>query len=83
MMMNNISTSGGYALPRTSLITIFKSIIRPHLDYENIIYDWAYNILFHQNIESIQCNAALAITGIVRGTFREKLYQEFGFKSLQ
>ena len=26
-------------LPRTSLITIFKSFIRPLLDYEDIIYD--------------------------------------------
>ena len=26
-------------LPRTSLITIFKSFIRPHLDYGHIIYD--------------------------------------------
>ena len=30
-------------LPRTSLITIFKSFIRPHLDYGDIIYDGAYN----------------------------------------
>ena len=28
-------------LPRTSLITIFKSYIRPHLDYGDIIYDRA------------------------------------------
>ena len=41
-------------LPRTSLITIFKSYIRPHLDYGDIIYDRAYNTSFHQNIESIQ-----------------------------
>ena len=53
-------------LPRTSLITIFKSFIRPHLDYRDIIYDQAYNTSFHQNIESIQYNAALAITGAVR-----------------
>ena len=26
-------------LPRASLITIFKSFIRPHLDYGDIIYD--------------------------------------------
>ena len=26
-------------LPRTSLITIKKSFIRPHLDYKDIIYD--------------------------------------------
>ena len=46
------------------------------------IYDRAYNTSFHQNIESIQYNAALAITGAVRGTSREKLYQELGFESL-
>ena len=60
-------------LPRTSLITIFKSFIRPHLDYGDIIYDRAYNTSFHQNIESIQYNAALAITGAVRRTSREEL----------
>ena len=70
-------------LPRTSLITIFKSFIRPHLDYGDIIYDRAYNTSFHQNIESIQYNAALTITGAVKGTSREKLYQELGFESLQ
>ena len=60
-------------LPRTSLITIFKSFIRPHLDYGDIIYDRAYNTSFHQNIESIQYNATLAITGAVRRTSREEL----------
>ena len=48
-----------------------------------MIYDRAYNISFHQIIESIQGNATLAITGAVRGTSREKLYQELGFESLQ
>ena len=38
---------------------------------------------FHQKLESIQYNAALAITGAIRGTFREKLYQELGLESLQ
>ena len=69
--------------PRTSLITSLKSFIGPHLDYGDIIYDRAYNTSFHQNIESIQYNAALAITGAVRETSREKLYQELGFQSLQ
>ena len=70
-------------LTRTSLITIFKSFIRPHLDYGDMIYDRAYNALFHQNIESIHYNAALEITGAVRETSREKLYQELGFESIQ
>ena len=54
--------------PRTSLITIFKSFIRPYIDYGDIIYDRAYKTSFHQNIESIQYNSALAIMGAVRGT---------------
>ena len=40
-------------LPRTSVITIFKSFIQPYLDYGDIIYDRAYNTPFYQNIESI------------------------------
>ena len=70
-------------LPRTSLITIFESFIRPHLDFRDIIYDRAYNTSFHQNIESIQFNTALPITGALRRTSREKLYLELGFESLQ
>ena len=34
-------------------------------------------------MESIQCNAALAITGAIRGTSREKLNQELGLESLR
>ena len=38
-------------LPRPPLITIYKSFIRSHLDYGDIIYDQAYNVSFHQKIE--------------------------------
>ena len=34
-------------------------------------------------IESVQYNAALAITGAIRGSSREKLYKELGLESLQ
>ena len=63
-------------LPRLSLLTIYKSFIRPHLDYGHIIYDQAYTASFHQKIESFQNNSALAITGAVRGTSKEKLSQK-------
>ena len=53
-------------LPRASLITIYKSFIRPHLDYGDILYDQAFNNSFHERLESIQYNAALAITGAIR-----------------
>ena len=61
-------------LPRTSLITIFKSFLRPQLHYGDIIYNRAYNTSIHQNIELIQYNVALVIMGAVRGTSSEKLY---------
>ena len=40
-------------------------------------------ILFIKKLESIQYDAALAITGAIRGTSSEKLYQGLGLKSLQ
>ena len=70
-------------LPRATLITIYKAFIRPHLDYGDILYDQAYNMSFHQKLESIQYNACLAITGAIRGTSKEKLYQEIGLEPLQ
>ena len=68
---------------RAALITIYKAFIRPHLDYGDILYDEAYNMSFHQKMESIQYNACLAITGAIRGTSKEKIYQELGLESLQ
>ena len=70
-------------MPRGPLLTIYKSFIRPHLDYGDVIYDQHYNNSFHQKLESIQYNAALAITGAIRGSSREKLYQELGLESLK
>ena len=40
-------------------------------------------MFFHQKLESIQYHACLAITGAIRGTSKEKLYQELGLESLQ
>ena len=70
-------------LPREPLLTIYKSFVRPHLDYGDVIYDQHYNNSFHQKLESIQYNAALAITGPIRGSSREKIYQELGLESLK
>ena len=55
-------------LPRKSLVTIYKSFIRPHIDYGDVIYDKPYNKPFCSKIESIQYNAALALTETIKGT---------------
>ena len=69
-------------MPRHTLINIYKEFVRPHLDYGDIIYDNPGNECFCNNIESVQYNTALAITRAIRGTSREKLYQELDFEYL-
>ena len=69
-------------LSRHSLITIYQIFIRPYLDYGDAIYDRDFNESFHQRLESIQYNAAIAITGTIRGT-SSKLFQELGFETLK
>ena len=71
-----------FYVPRGSLLTIYKSFIRSLLDYADVIYDQPHNASFSQKIESIQYNAALAITGAIRGSSKEKLYQELGLEYL-
>ena len=70
-------------LPRRSLVTIYKSFIRPHLEYGDIIFDQAFDNSFYDKSESIQYNASLAMTGAIRSTSKEKLYEELGFESPQ
>ena len=43
-------------LPRAALITIYKAIIRSHLDYSDILYDQAYNMSFHQKRKALPRN---------------------------
>ena len=63
------------SLSRSSLLTIYKSFVRPHLDYDHVIYDQPNNTPLSDKIESVQYNAVLEITSAIRGTSNEKLYQ--------
>ena len=70
-------------LPCNALWTIYRSFVRPDLDYGDVIYDLAENKSVSSKIERIQCNASLVITGAIRGTSQEKLYQELGLGSFR
>ena len=72
-----------HSLPRKSLMTIYKAFLRPLIDYGDIIYDQPQNESFCEKLESVQYKAALAITGAIQGTSREKIYQELGLESLK
>ena len=70
-------------LTKASLLQIYKSFVRPNLDYGDIIYEKFFIGYFQKKLESIQYNAGSAITGAIRGTSREKIYSELGLESLQ
>ena len=72
-----------HSLPRKSLMTIYKAFLRPLIDYEDIIYNQLQNESFCNKIESVQYKAALAITGAIQDTSRDKLNQELSLESLK
>ena len=53
------------------------------MDYGDIIYDQPNNESFCNKLETVQYNAALAITGSIQGTSKVKLYKELGLESLK
>ena len=57
-------------LPRFSLLTIYKSFVRPHIDYGDVIYDQPNNQRFVHQIEAVQYNVAFDFTGVIRGSSR-------------
>ena len=69
-------------ISRKNLLTIYKSFVRPHLDYADIIYDNPFNDSFKEKIERVQYNASLVTTGTIKGTSQEHLYKELGLESL-
>ena len=72
-----------FHLPRKSLLTIYKSLVRPHLDYGDVIYDNPENEILINKLEKVQYQACLATTGAFQGTSRESLYRELGLEYLQ
>ena len=66
-----------------ALLTIYKSFVRPHLNYGDILYHEPSNESMNSKLESVQCSAALVITGAIKGTSRSKLYKELAPESLK
>ena len=64
-----------------TLLAIYKHFVRPNLDYTDIIFDKPFNDFFKTKIEMIQYRAALVITGAIKGTSRDCIYQEIGLES--
>ena len=72
-----------YALPRKSLLTIYKAFLRPHVNYGDVFFDQPSNKSVCGKLESVQYKAALAITDAIQGTSREVIFMELGLESLK
>ena len=69
---------------------MYKALVRPHLDYCDVIYHipskqsqlgGVLNVLMEE-VEKVQYQAGLVITGAWQGSSRSKLYEELGWESL-
>ncbi len=79
-------------VPVKTLDQIYKMYVRPHLDFCDVIYhspkisnlfDSSYRLPnCMDQIERIQYQAALAVTGTWKGTSTNKIYEELGWESL-
>ena len=65
----------------SELIAKYENRVRPILDYADIIYGKPLTQSFKDKLEMIQCNAALAITGTIKGTSRDHIFRELGLES--
>jgi hypothetical protein len=70
-----------HKLPRPALETIYLTMIRPVLEYGNIIYDNCPNYI-NNKLEAVQRRAALICTGAYRHTENKRLLNELGWESL-
>ena len=55
-------------LRRNAILTIYKSFVRTHLNYGDILYDKPNNENFQNKLEKVQYRTCLAKTGAIQGT---------------
>ena len=69
-------------IPQSCRETLYKTIIRPILDYGDIIYDSCLKAE-SESLEKFQRKCALVCTGAFKITSQEKLLKELGWSKLQ
>ena len=72
------------------LLAVYKGFIRSHLDYRYVIYDQSDLPCLikkkkkkKKKKELAHNNVALAVSGAIKKSSKEKLYRELGFESLK
>lgn len=71
-----------FKLDRKTLEVLYKSFIRPTIEYANIVWDNCDDEC-KLMLEKVQLDAARIVTGGIKGTSHRALYKESGWESLQ
>ncbi len=78
---NNILRKLKFRLPRKTLENLYKSLVRPILEYSNVVFDDG-SIVLSQRLESIQMDAARTCTRALLSTNCNSILEELGWSSL-
>ena len=81
-IMKKLSLTKKRKLIKKILLTIYKTFVRPVIDYADIIYGKPLTESFKGKLEMVQYNTALAITVAFKGTSRDRINRELGLESL-
>ncbi len=78
----NVLKSMKHRLDRSTLISLYKSLIRPVMEYADVIWDGCSE--YESNIlEGVQYEAAHVVTGAIKGTSKGRLSNELCWKDLK
>ena len=67
-----------------ALLNIYLfTFVRPHLSYDNIIFDNPVNESLIKKLKKVEYQACLTVTGAIQGTSCVALCKELGLESLQ
>ena len=71
-----------FKIDRAALINLYKALIRPVLEYADVLWD---NCTLRECdlIESIQYESARVITGAMKGTSRSRLLDELAWEDMK
>ena len=78
---NNILRKLKFRLPRKTLEKLYLQMIRPILEYCDVIFDGC-GIVQTQRLESVQYDAARTVLGALPTTSRVSLLDELGWETL-
>ena len=78
----NILKGIRYKVDRTTLRKLYKSLVRPLMEYADVLWDGCTDSE-SDLLEHVQYEAAKIVTGAMKGTSKHRLMQEIGWEDLK